>query len=102
MDNINKLSLAGMLKTVASKNNRENYNKDRYRDEEEDEIDASFILLLILYLGIWIYALYLLVQNFSILPDWAKVIGILGLTMNNLAGGMFLTIIVVYIGKNSK
>jgi hypothetical protein len=95
MDNIQKLSLSGMLTTISSNNKVENYKRD---EEEEYEIDASFILLLILYLGLWIYALYILIKNFEIIPDWAKIIGILGLTLNNISGGMFITIIVVYIG----
>jgi len=104
METINKLSLSGMLKTLSS-TKKENYHRDRDRDrdrEEDEEMGAGFFLLFILYLVLWIYALYILVQNFSILPDWAKIIGILGLTLNNISGGMFLTILVVYIGINSR
>ena len=98
METINKLSLSGMLKTLSSKK-KENYHHDR---EDEEEMRVGFFLLFILYLALWIYALYILVQNFSILPDWAKIIGILGLTLNNISGGMLLTILVVYIGINSR
>ena len=101
METINKLSLSGMLKTLSSKK-KENYHRGRDREEDEDEMGVGFFLLFILYLTLWIYALYILVQNFSILPDWAKIIGILGLTLNNISGGMFLTILVVYIGINSR
>ena len=98
METINKLSLSGMLKTLSSKK-KENYHHDI---EDEEEMGVGFFLLFILYLALWIYALYILVQNFSILPDWAKIIGILGLTLNNISGGMLLTILVVYIGINSR
>ena len=86
METINKLSLSGMLKTLSSKK-KENYHRGRDREEEEDEMEmgVGFFLLFILYLALWIYALYILVQNFSILPDWAKIIGILGLTLNNIS-----------------
>ena len=60
----------------------------------------TLMLLLLISISIWVWAFYELVINFKNLPDWAKIIGILGLTLNNIAGGMFLTIFVVYIGKN--
>ena len=78
-----------------------NVNKEGYRHDSELEPDEmlSLVILFIISITIWIWALYELIQNFSTLPDWVKIIGILGLTMNNIAGGPFLTLFAIYSVK---
>ena len=78
-----------------------NVNKEGYRHDSDLEPDEmlSLVILFIISITIWIWALYELIQNFSTLPDWVKIIGILGLTMNNIAGGPFLTLFAIYSVK---
>ena len=107
MNTLNNLSINGILSQISKP--KENYvytirnvnvpNENKVKKiSKSDLMTLMFILLLSIY--IWVWAFYELVINFKNLPDWAKIIGILGLTLNNIAGGMFLTLFVVYIGKN--
>ena len=48
---------------------------------------------------LWVVGLVLLLKYWRQLPDWAKVLGIIGL-IPAVPGGPLLTIIVVLIGKN--
>ena len=58
-----------------------------------------FLIFFIFVLGLWIYALMILLKYWKNLPDWAKIIGVLGL----LTGlGPVVTIVVVYVGKDQK
>lgn len=78
-----------------------NVNKEGYRHDSDLEPEEMFslVLLFIISITVWIWALYELIQNFATLPDWVKIIGILGLTMNNIAGGPFLTLFAIYSVK---
>lgn len=55
------------------------------------------ILIVVLALGLWIWALVVTIKYFKVLPIWAQILGILGLVG---FGGPILTLIVVYIGKS--
>ncbi len=55
------------------------------------------ILIIIIALVLWIWALVITVKYFNVLPIWAQILSILGLFG---FGGPVLTLIVVYIGKS--
>jgi hypothetical protein len=82
----------------------ESYFKNRsiegYDDEDTKIMGLgifAFIVLLLVGLAIWIWALMSLMKYWQVLPDWAKVLGLLSL----IGGAPFITLIVVYIAKNS-
>ena len=56
-----------------------------------------FIILLLLSLFIWIWALMVLIRYWDILPDWAKIVGLLSIL--GPLGGPIVTLIVVYVAK---
>ena len=60
-----------------------------------------FVLLLIIMIAIWAWALWSLVTYWKILPDWAKVLGIIGI-LPIIPGGTIITLISVYIGKQQR
>lgn len=55
------------------------------------------ILIIVLALALWIWALIVTIKYFNVLPVWAQILSILGLVG---FGGPILTLIVVYIGKS--
>ena len=57
-----------------------------------------FITFLLIQIALWIWAIIVLVKYWKYLPDWAKVLGILGV-LPIFFGGPILTLIVVYVGK---
>jgi hypothetical protein len=59
---------------------------------------AVFLALYLITLGIWIWALVYLIQNFEYLQTWAKVVGILFL-IPSIPLGPIVTLIVVKFGK---
>jgi hypothetical protein len=60
---------------------------------------STFLILLLINIIIFIWAIIILVKYWNILPSWSQIIGIIGLFTGF---GPLLTIIVVYIGKNVK
>ena len=62
---------------------------------------AVFMIALIIGLSIWIFALVILVKHWHVLPEWAQVIGAIGL-VPFVPLGPIVTIIVVYLGKRQK
>ena len=90
-----RYSIIDLGNRIINNDNRENYT---YSELEPQEM-FYLILLFIISITVWVWALYELIQNFSSLPDWVKIIGILGLTMNNIAGGPFLTLFAIYSVK---
>ena len=60
-----------------------------------------FILMFLISLGIWIWAVVVLVKYWKELPSWAQVLGVIGV-LPILPGGPILTLIAVYIGKGQK
>lgn len=61
---------------------------------------AIFLTLLLISLAIFVTALYLLIKDWDYLPDWAKILGVLGLVLFIGPIGPIMTIIVVLVGKN--
>ena len=57
-----------------------------------------FVLLLLASLGIWIWAIVVTVKFWNKIPDWAKVLAIIGLVTG--IGGPVMTLIVVYVSKS--
>ena len=103
MSAIKDLSIGGIFTTLTRDRNVQNKNRsiekyDMY-DGYDRSSDFSLFIILLALVAFWVWALYLLVVNFRLIPDWAKIIGILGLTLNNISGGFLLTLFVVYIGK---
>lgn len=57
-----------------------------------------FLLLLLVSIGIWIWAIVVLIKYWNRLPDWAKVLGVLGL-IPAVPLGPVVTLICVYVAK---
>ena len=73
----------------------ENYN----RTEKILGLEMSaFLMLFIISLAVWIFALVLLIKYWKNIPEWAKVLGVIGII--STVGGPIMTIIVVFIGIN--
>jgi hypothetical protein len=60
-----------------------------------------FFLFFIISLALWIWAVILLVKNWNVIPDWAKVLGVLGV-LPVIPGGSIVTILVVLLSKQSR
>ena len=54
------------------------------------------LLIVVIALALWIWALVMTIKYFSVVPVWAQVLAVLGLLG---FGGPVLTLIVIYIGK---
>ena len=57
-----------------------------------------FLLLIAVSIGIWIWAIVVLIKYWDRLPDWAKVLGVLGL-IPAVPLGPVVTLICVYVAK---
>ena len=57
---------------------------------------AFTLILVVIALTLWIWALVVTIKYFSIVPVWAQILAVLGLLG---FGGPILTLIVIYIGK---
>ena len=60
-----------------------------------------FIVMFLITLVIWIFAVFILVKYWNQLPSWAQVLGVIGV-LPIIPGGPILTIIAVFIGKSQK
>jgi len=60
---------------------------------------VAFLVLFIFGLSIWIWAIISLVKYWKVLPDWAKIIGLLALLPVLPIGGPIVTLIIVYVAK---
>jgi hypothetical protein len=60
---------------------------------------AVFLVLMAINMAIWIWALVWTMQYWKVLPGWAQALSVIGLL--GFVGGPIMTLIVVYIGKNS-
>jgi polyferredoxin len=97
--NIENFSLSGLVSQ---------YNKTREKYDNRSEnrkIDGLalglIIFLVILAVVLWIWALVVLVKYWAVLPQWAKVLGILGV-IPILPFGPIITLLAVYIGQQEK
>ena len=74
---------------------------ENYGDDSSTIMGVSigiFLFILLASIIIWIWALVVLIKYWKMLPDWAKVLGIIGV-LPILPGGPIMTLIAVYIGK---
>ena len=60
---------------------------------------AVFLVLMAINMAIWIWALVWTMKYWKVLPGWAQALSVIGLL--GVVGGPIMTLIVVYIGKNS-
>lgn len=56
-----------------------------------------FLVILLINLLIWIWALIITIKYFKVLPQWAQIVSVLGLVCP--AVGPIVTLIVVYVAK---
>ena len=74
---------------------------ENYGDDSSTIMGFSigiFLFILLASIILWIWALVVLIKYWKMLPDWAKVLGIIGV-LPILPGGPIMTLIAVYIGK---
>lgn len=80
-------------------------------DDDEDNLESTgafaafggiavFLVIMAINMAIWIWALIWTMKYWKVLPSWAQVLAVLGL-LGFVGGGAIMTLIVVYIGKNS-
>jgi hypothetical protein len=83
-------------------------NSDHHHhDDDEDSAVAFaafggigiFLFILAISMAIWIWALIWTMKYWKVLPGWAQALSVIGLL--GFVGGPIMTLIVVYIGKNS-
>jgi len=60
-----------------------------------------FITIVIVSLIIWVWALVVTIKYWKYLPDWARVLAILGL-IPVIPGGPIVTLVVVYVSHGSR
>lgn len=60
---------------------------------------ATFLVIFLVSLVLWVWALYATVQYWKELPTWAQILAIIGLL--GFVLGPVMTLIVVYVGKQS-
>lgn len=85
---------------------------ERFKDDNVDDTNSvkaagtvmglaigTFLIFLFLILALFIYALIILIKNWNVLEDWAKIIGVLGLLSGATIVGPIVTIVVVNMGK---
>lgn len=78
----------------------ENYNNDNNASIMGMGI-VAFIIFFLVAIGIWIWAIVSLIKFWNVLPDWAKIIGLISLLPILPVGGPIMTLIVVYIAKGN-
>ena len=105
MENLSNLTMVNMIKGWNDNQDLiKDYlqNREGYEDGTNNNSGAAvlglsvgfFLIIFLVSLVLFIYALYLLVVNWNLLPTWAKVVGLIGLLFFPL-----VTIIVVLVGK---
>lgn len=102
---IKGIDMLSLKKAIKQKPIRENY--EGYEDDDEDDNDgmvmgvtiAVFVVLILLNIALWIFALWYLLKHKNDIPSWALIVGILGLFGVAIPGGPLATILVVYVSK---
>ncbi len=106
------LSLTSIVSELKQRQNkvREGYNDNDFdNDFDKDEKNAFklaglgtavLLVILVISLILYVWALVILIKYWNALPEWAKIVGILGL-IPAIPLGPLVTIIVVYIGKDA-
>lgn len=78
----------------------QNKTVECYDDNQGGMSDGAFIALLLVSVIVWICALSVTIKLWHKLPDWARVIAILGL-LPIVPGGPIITLVVVFIARNN-
>ena len=82
--------------------NSHNEKKENYGDSDSKKIlgftAGIFMVVLVLSVVIYIWAVIALIQNWNRLPDWAKIVGALGV-IPAIPLGPVVTLIVVYAAR---
>lgn len=74
-----------------------------YDDDFEkvmEKFGSVIIVIAVIALITWIWAVYALISKWNLLPDWAKVLGVLGL-IPGVPVGHIITLIVAYAAAGS-
>jgi len=115
---IEKYSIHNIIKEW--KNNKDLHanirgqKKENYKnhENEEEDIDSScrkvmgvelhlFIFISLLVIIIWGFAVFSIWRYWNVLPEWAKIVGLITLLSPN-SGGPLITLLVVYFSKEDK
>ena len=86
----------------------QNKSVEHYIEHYEDDDNVSrgifgwsvgvFMVILLVNLALWIWALVITIKHWPVLPDWAKVICVLGL-LPILPFGPVITLVTAYVAK---
>jgi hypothetical protein len=90
----------------------EKYKNHMDDDYDYEDIDSSckkvmglelnlFILISLLVIIIWGFAIWSIWRYWNVLPEWAKIVGLITLLSPN-SGGPLITLLVVYFSKEDK
>ena len=97
-----------MANALAKYKKREKFDAKPASPMSSDELKellglgfGVFLVLFIVMVTLWIWALTILVKNWKNLPDWARIIGVLGVIPAVPVGPLF-TIVIVYIAKGTR
>ena len=101
------LSLTSIVAELKQRQNkvREGYNDNDFGKDEKNAFELAgigtvvLLVILVISLILYIWALVILIKYWNVLPEWAKIVGVLGL-IPAIPLGPLVTIIVVYIGKD--
>ena len=88
---------------------RLNQKKDREGYSDDDPTLTPFLgvgaavvaVFFIISLIMWVWALVVTIKYWHVLPEWAQIVGVLGL-LPVVPLGPIVTLVVVYIGKAKK
>jgi len=87
-----------VIETYLSGNTKEGLDDDDHQPFESYGGLVAFLIMLLITLPIFIWAIVWTFKYWDILPDWAKVIALLGLFGGS--GGPIMTLVAIYIAKN--
>jgi hypothetical protein len=94
-------SIYGLVNAY-NKHMEENYSSDPQSIQQVSNIISItfgfFMILFILSIAFWIFALVILFKYWNVLPSWARALGLIGI-LPIFPFGPILTVIAVYIGK---
>lgn len=102
MNNLPEYSVAGLVeKFMFVKEGYDSHSKSSSNSDNDGTLLGGLLiigLLLFLTIGIWIWALIVLIKNWRRIPSWAQVLGVIGL-LPILPLGPVITLICVYVTK---
>jgi hypothetical protein len=105
----NFLSMNNMFKMINKYNTKTYSKKENFVLDNEDrsyydsfKINKTTLMTLItISLIFWGITIFVLISNWTVLPDWAKVFAVLSLINPNL-GGPITTLIIIFISRSNK